>query len=315
MKRSKAKISFLAGKISLVKEVKLNSRILQDKTKQAIELLAECQVCPRNCKNNRLKDEATGICKMGRHAVISSYHAHFGEERPLVGAAGSGTIFFASCSLRCIFCQNYDISHFQQGRKVSAEELADIMIDLQERGCHNINLVTPTHFAPQILEALSIANENGLNIPIVYNTSGYDSVRVLKILEGVIDIYMPDFKFIDAEMAKKLAKAPDYPEVAKKAVKEMHNQVGDLVIDKGRLAVKGLLLRHLVMPNNLANTKEVLNFVASNISKNTYLNIMDQYHPCYKAIDEPSLNRRITPEEYTEALDYSHHVGLRRLFA
>ena len=286
--------------------------LLSQKIEEAWSILEECNLCPRNCGVNRLKGER-GICKAGYLPMVSSYNPHFGEESPLVGSHGSGTIFLTHCNLRCIFCQNYSISHEGEGKEVSFERLAEMMIELQEIGCHNINFVTPTHYVPQILKALDIAIKKGLKVPLVYNTSAYDSVRTLRILDGIIDIYMPDFKYADSEVAKKYSKAPDYPEVAKKAIKEMHRQVGDLVINENGIAERGLLVRHLVLPHGLAGTQKIMEFLAQEISKNTYVNIMDQYYPCGEVYSDLYLNRRITPEEYNEAIECAKKVGIHRL--
>jgi len=276
------------------------------------QALSSCQLCPRRCKVNRLKDEK-GICKTGRLAHVSSFGPHFGEEAPLVGTNGSGTIFFTHCNLGCIFCQNYDISHIGEGYPVEDEELAEIMLKLKRMGCHNINFVTPTHVVAQILRALPAAIEKGLDLPLVYNTGGYDLSSTLRLLDGVIDIYMPDFKYSDPEVAKKLSDAPDYPEVAKSALLEMHRQTGDLITDKKGIGQRGLIIRHLVLPENLAGTDEVMKFIGSELSGNSYVNVMDQYHPAYRAKDFPALDRRITSQEYNDALTMTKKHGFRRL--
>ena len=276
------------------------------------KILEDCCLCPRNCRVNRFKGEK-GVCRVGALPMVSSFHAHFGEERPLVGYYGSGTIFLTYCNLKCLFCQNYDISHLGEGREISREELGSMMISLMRQGCHNINFVTPTHQAAQIVSALPYAIEKGLEIPLVYNCGGYESVETIKLLDGIIDIYMPDFKYGNNESAKKLSAAPDYVEVAKGAVKEMHRQVGDLKIDKRGIAQRGLLIRHLVLPSSLAGTREVMRFVAKEISRNTYVNIMGQYRPCYKAFEHPPMNRRITSEEFEEAVRIAREEGLWRL--
>ena len=282
------------------------------RTNRAMEMLRNCCICPRNCEVDRLEGEL-GVCNTGELARVSSYFPHFGEEPPLVGYCGSGTIFFSYCSLKCIFCQNYTISHLGEGIEVSSNAIADMMLDLQRQGCHNINFVTPTHVVPQILEALLIAVEKGLRIPLVYNTGGYDSVETLKLLDGIIDIYMPDIKYSSSDIAKRLSKAGDYPDIARAAILEMHRQVGDLDMDKRGIAFKGLLVRHLVLPEGLAGTREAMRFLAREVSRNTYVNIMDQYHPCYKAKDHPLINRRITSEEYQEALKIAQEEGLHRI--
>jgi putative pyruvate formate lyase activating enzyme len=246
-------------------------------------------------------------------AVLASYGPHYGEERPLVGRGGSGTIFFSHCNLFCIFCQNYDISHGGEGTAAAPEDLAEIMLELQRRGCHNINFVTPSHVILSILEALPFAIEKGLKIPLVYNCGGYERVPALKLLDGVVDIYMPDIKFWSSDAAGEFCDAPDYPERARSALKEMHRQVGDLVLDDKGVAQRGLLVRHLIMPNGLAGTSGVVDFIAKEISPRTYVNIMDQYHPCGGAFQSRSINRRITPEEFRDALDAVRRAGLVRL--
>lgn len=290
----------------------LSREEIKERIKRAYEILKECTLCPRNCKVNRLEGEK-GICKTGSLPFVSSYNPHFGEERPLVGRHGSGTIFLTRCNLLCIFCQNYTISHFGEGEEISLNELSNIMLYLQKLGCHNINFVTPTHQVPQILSALEIAIEKGLRIPLVYNCGGYESVETLKILEGIFDIYMPDFKYSNPEPALRYSKAKNYPEIAKAAIKEMHRQVGDLILDERGIALRGLLVRHLVLPEGLAGTKEVMRFLAEEISKNTYVNVMDQYYPCYKAFENPPLNRRITGKEFSEAVKMALEAGLKRL--
>jgi putative pyruvate formate lyase activating enzyme len=244
---------------------------------------------------------------------VSSYAPHFGEESPLVGSSGSGTIFFTNCNLGCIFCQNYEISHLGEGEEVTAEQLAAMMVSLQEKGCHNINFVTPSHVVPQILEALLIAIKKGLSIPLVYNSGGYDAIETLLLLDGVIDIYMPDFKFWDNDSARQLAAAPDYPERARDALKEMYRQVGDLQINDQGVACRGLLVRHLVMPGGLDETRHILEFLAREISAKTYVNVMDQYRPCGRAREFPPLDRPLDSNEYGEAMEIAKEVGLTRL--
>jgi len=285
---------------------------LKARADQALALMAPCRACPRACGIDRLAGE-TGYCRTGRMAKIASYNAHFGEEAPLVGSHGSGTLFFSSCNLLCSFCQNFEISHLNEGIEVSADQLAGMMIDLMDRGCHNINLVTPTHVAPQFLEALDIAAANGLRIPIVYNSSGYDRVETLRLLEGIVDIYMPDFKFWEDRWGERFCHAPDYPRTAMEAVREMHRQVGDLVMDGQGVAVRGLLVRHLVMPNGVAGTAAVMRFLAEEISPNTYVNVMDQYRPCGGADADPVISRRLTVQEYREAVAAARKAGLHRL--
>jgi len=255
----------------------------------------------------------SGKCHVTSEAVVSSYNPHFGEEAPLVGRHGSGTIFFTYCNLRCVFCQNYTISQLGEGRVVDREELARMMLSLQESGCHNINLVSPTHVVPHILEALELAVGMGLYLPLVYNTGGYDSVETLELLDGIVDIYMPDMKYSDAKIAKQLSGIKDYPRANKAAVKEMHRQVGDLQIDEQGIAQRGLLVRHLVLPHGLAGTEEIVRFLAQEVSTNTYLNIMAQYRPCYKAFDIPLLSRAVNKQEFYEAIDLAHQHGLYRL--
>lgn len=279
---------------------------------QGRELLKKCWVCPRHCPVDRTRGQK-GLCNVGDKPMISSYFPHFGEERPLVGHYGSGTIFFTYCNLRCLFCQNYDISHLGQGEEISEDELAQMMIELQRKGCHNINLVTPTHQVPQIIAALPRAIELGLEIPLVYNCGGYESLEELKLLDGIVDIYLPDFKYGDNQVAEELSLAPGYVEIAKAALKEMYRQVGNLVTDERGIARRGLMVRHLVLPEGLAGTREVMRFIAQEISPETYVNIMDQYYPCYKAVENPPLNRRITSEEYQEAIRIAKEAGLTRI--
>lgn len=287
---------------------------LQARVERARALLESCRACPRDCKVNRLEDK-TAACHTGRYAIVSSYFPHFGEEDCLRGWNGSGTIFFSMCNLRCVFCQNYDISQLGQGHEVRPQQLAAMMLELQARGCHNINFVTPEHVVPQILEALPLAIERGLRLPLVYNTSAYDSLESLQLMDGVIDIYMPDFKFWDSALSLRYLKAKDYPEVARRAIKEMHRQVGDLVLDEHGLARRGLLVRHLVMPGELAGTRQIMRFIAQEISPATYVNIMGQYYPAGKVSREKytEINRRITPEEYEAALQAAYEEGIRRL--
>ncbi len=275
-------------------------------------MLAECRLCPRRCQANRLSGES-GECQITAQAMVSSYGPHFGEEAPLVGRHGSGTIFFTYCNLHCRFCQNYTISQLGEGNTVDPRELATMMLSLQAKGSHNINLVSPTHVVPYILEALGLAIADGLHLPLVYNSGGYDSVETLRLLDGIIDIYMPDMKYADEKTAEKLSGIKNYPEVNRAAVKEMYRQVGDLQLDETGIAQRGLLVRHLVLPNRLAGTKEVVRFLAEEVSTNTYLNIMDQYHPCYQASAIRPIARPITSDEFQEAIDLSHQQGLARL--
>jgi len=276
--------------------------------------LADCTLCPRNCHVNRIEDESK-VCKTGRHASVSSYFAHFGEEHCLRGSRGSGTIFFSFCNLRCVFCQNYEISWQGDGRAAKPDELAGMMLDLQGKGCHNINFVTPEHVVPQILEALLPAAEQGLRLPLVYNTSAYDSLDSLALMDGIVDIYMPDFKFWDSGQARRYAKAPDYPETAQRAIKEMHRQVGPLVSDEHGVALRGVLLRHLVMPGGVAGTPEILQWIARELGADTYVNLMAQYHPACRVSESeyPEINRCITQGEFRQALNSFHAAGLVRL--
>ncbi len=289
----------------------VKKKLAKERANQAKELLTKCKLCPRDCKVNRLKG-GMGVCGGGKLARIASVAPHFGEEKVLVGRHGSGTIFFAGCGLRCSFCQNYQISHLNQGKEVSAAKLAEEMLYLQYIGCHNINLVTPTHFLPHIIKALGIAYSKGLELPIVYNCGGYESLEALELLDGLVDIYMPDLKFTDPGVGEELSHAADYYPVAQKAIREMHRQVGDLEVDGEGIAQRGLLLRHLVLPNGVAGTQEAMRFIAQEVSVNTYVNIMDQYRPCYKATENPQLNRRITKEEYQKALEIARGYGLHR---
>lgn len=291
---------------------------LQKRADAAYSLLGHCSVCPRMCGVNRLTGDE-GYCRGGLLPKISSYGPHFGEEPPLVGRHGSGTIFFSGCNMRCIFCQNSEISQLDIGKEITCEELASIMLALQERKCHNINLVSPTHFVPQILEAVLIAAGRGLHIPLVYNTGTYDSLETLKLLDGVVDIYMPDAKYGRNEVALALSDAPGYVPVMSAAMKEMYRQVGDLVVSNG-VASRGMIIRHLVLPDNLANSEIVMKFIAEEISRDSYVNIMDQYRPCWKVASESgdhifdSLKRGITRDEYRYAVRCATENGLKRGF-
>jgi len=290
---------------------KMPLETLKERASSALALLASCQICPRRCQVDRLNDER-GYCRTGRWARVASYAPHYGEEPPLVGHSGSGTIFFSGCNLSCVFCQNWDISQMDAGREVTAEELAKMMLALQESGCHNINLVTPTHVVPQILEALVLAREEGLSVPLVYNSGGYDSAEALRLLDGIIDIYMPDAKYGQDGPALKYSAAPGYTTVNKAALKEMHRQVGDLQLDEEGIALQGLLVRHLVLPADAAGTEEVVRFISQEISVHTYLNVMAQYHPEYQACRYPELSRAITAREYAQALGLAQRAGLVR---
>ncbi len=285
---------------------------LARRARDAVGRLERCDLCGRRCGANRLAGRV-GKCRAGREAVVSSYGAHFGEERPLVGRAGSGTIFFAHCNMACIYCQNYDISHGGEGSTVGPEALARMMVALQGRGCHNINFVSPTHVVPQILEALVPAVEMGLRVPLVYNTGGYDSLETVRLLEGVVDIYMPDMKYADEAVGKALSGVEQYVATNRAVVREMHRQVGDLALDGRGVAQRGLLVRHLVLPQGLAGTGEVARFLAEEISRDTYLNVMDQYRPCFNAWSHPSLRRPITREEFQQAVAAARKAGLTRL--
>jgi putative pyruvate formate lyase activating enzyme len=300
--------------IALARSGELHGRV-----EAAHEALRQCRVCPRNCRVDRLNGE-TGFCQTGPHAIVSSFAPHFGEEDPLVGRHGSGTIFFASCNLRCVFCQNFDISHLMEGREVEPRELASMMLALQRMGCHNINFVTPSHVVPQILEALDPAIHGGLRVPLVYNTGGYDALETLRLLDGIVDIYMPDLKCMDREVARTYLTAEDYPEIANAAIREMHRQVGDLILTShpsnasySGIALRGLLIRHLVMPNGLAGTDEAMRFLADEISRDTYVNVMAQYRPCGLADEHPAINRSITTAEYNAAVVSAIRAGIHRL--
>ena len=288
----------------------LRSGELKRRVARAFARLEACDICARECGVNRhLSAEGAG-CRTGLRAVVSSAGPHFGEERPLVGRGGSGTIFFSWCNLRCQFCQNAEISQLGYGREVEAEDLAQMMLGLQARGCHNINLVSPSHVVPQILAGLLLAAEAGLHLPLVYNTGGYDSLKTLALLDGVVDIYMPDMKYADEEVARRFSGVRDYPAVNQAAVKEMH-QVGDLVTDERGVAQRGLLVRHLVLPEGLAGTAKIVRFLREECSPQTYINVMAQYRPCYRAYELPPLDRPVTAQEYQEAVRLAQEAGLR----
>jgi putative pyruvate formate lyase activating enzyme len=286
---------------------------LARRAEDALEGLGNCLVCPRDCGVDRLADK-TAACKTGRYARVSSYFPHFGEEDCLRGWKGSGTIFFSMCNLRCVFCQNYDISQAGEGAEVRPAQLAMMMLELQAQGCHNINFVTPEHVVPQILEALAIAVEEGLRVPIVYNTSAYDSMDSLRLLDGIVDIYMPDFKFWDERLSLRYLLAKDYAQAASRAIREMHRQVGALKLDEDDLAKRGVLVRHLVMPGSIAGTGEIMRFLAQELSPDTYLNLMDQYRPAGRVNEEKfeEINRRVTVNELRSALEQAREVGLWR---
>jgi len=288
------------------------SGVLEQRVSRAAGVLESCSLCPRRCGVNRARGEK-GYCRAGLPPAVSSYNPHFGEEDPLVGLHGSGTIFMTHCNLLCHFCQNFDISHLEHGREVTADRLAEMMLELQGIGCHNINFVTPTHYLPQILKAVALAAGQGLAVPLVYNTGGYDAVETLHLLDGIFDIYMPDLKFMDKAAAAEYCDAPDYPQAAQAAILEMHRQVGDLVLDERGIALRGLLVRHLILPEGLAGTKQAMRFLAAKVSPNTYVNIMDQYRPCGEVTPRSPLRRRITQKEYEEAVQAAQEEGLSRL--
>jgi putative pyruvate formate lyase activating enzyme len=291
----------------------LRSGELQARADKAYAHMADCDLCARYCHVDRFQSTRGAVCRTGERAVVNSFGPHHGEELPLRGSRGSGTIFFSWCSLRCQYCQNWEISQKGLGREVEPQELATMMLSLQQQGCHNINLVTPSHVVAQIIAALAIAAQQGLRLPLVYNTGGYDSPEALALLDGVIDIYMPDMKYGDSAIARQYSKVRDYVAVNFAAVREMQRQVGVLQLNEAGIARRGLLVRHLVLPGHLAGTDKVLAFLASEISTETYLNLMDQYHPCYRADENPPLDRDLTREEYREALDIARKYGLRRL--
>ncbi|NLM20660.1 MAG: radical SAM protein [Peptococcaceae bacterium] len=302
----------------------LNEEQWEAKLQRSRELASPCVLCGRRCYAQRFMlsentetatRPAKGICQTQDRAVVAGVGPHFGEEPPLVGQRGSGTIFFVGCNLKCIFCQNYDIAHLHRGQVVSDEELSQLMLKLQKLGCHNVNLVSPTHVVPNILAAVRLTAKQGLHIPLVYNTGGYDSLETIKVLEGVVDIYMPDMKYGEPEPARDFSDAVDYPEINFAAVKEMHRQVGDLVIEKNNVAIRGLLVRHLVLPGGMAGTKKVMEFLAHSLSRDTYVNIMAQYRPYYKAVGHPQLGRRIRDAEYRQALEIAAEAGLTRIQA
>jgi putative pyruvate formate lyase activating enzyme len=279
---------------------------------KANRILKHCDLCPWECGVDRLSGE-TGQCQIGGQARVYSTLAHLGEEKPLSGKYGSGAIFFSGCNLHCQYCQNSDISQDNYGMDVSAEVLAGMMLDLQSQRCRNINLVSPTHVLPQILAALVIAVDEGLRLPIVYNTGGYDKVSSLRLLEGVVDIYLPDMKYADDRIAERISGVKNYPAINRAAVKEMHRQVGNLSMDENGIASRGLIIRHLLLPDELAGTLMIINYIAEKISKDTYLNLMNQYRPEYKARDDPQLNRRVIREDHAKAKDYARQMGLTRL--
>ena len=286
---------------------------LWKRAQRAVGQLEHCRVCPRDCGVNRIANK-TAACHTGRYAQVSSHFPHFGEEDCLRGFRGSGTIFFSMCNLRCVFCQNYDISQVERGTEATPERLAGMMVELQSRGCHNINFVTPEHVVPEIVEALPIAVERGLRLPIVYNTSAYDSMESLRLLDGIVDIYMPDFKFWDPVLSLKYIKARDYAEAARRSIREMHRQVGPLRFDEQGIAWRGVLVRHLVMPGDIAGTAAIMRFLAEEISPDTYVNLMDQYYPAGRVSETQfsEINRHVTAAEFEQALDLARRAGLWR---
>jgi len=283
--------------------------IIESRLKAATGLLAPCELCPRKCGIDRLRGE-TVYCGMDADLMLSSHNLHFGEEPPISGTGGSGTLFLTGCSLKCVFCQNYPISQLSNGNRLSIQDFAEAMLDLQKRGAHNINFVTPTHFAPQIMAALLIAYRGGLNIPLVYNCSGYESLAMLKLWDGIMDIYMPDMKYADPDASFSCSSARDYPSVNRIAVLEMHRQVGHLTMDEHGIALKGLLIRHLVLPGNLAGTEKILRFISESVSPDTHISLMRQYFPAHRAGSHPLLSRRITDEEYEQARVKLEEFGL-----
>ncbi|MCF8050982.1 MAG: radical SAM protein [Desulfobacterales bacterium] len=290
----------------------LKTGLLEEKAAAARQQMQHCNLCPRRCGVNRLAGE-TGFCRTADRAWVSSFAPHFGEEAPLVGKGGSGTIFFTHCNLLCLFCQNFDISHGGKGEPVEDASLAEMMLQLQKAGCHNINFVTPSHVVPQILSAAALAAAKGLQVPLVYNSGGYDRVETLKLLEGVVDIYMPDFKFWDPDIAEQACQAGDYPNVARRALIEMHRQVGDLQIGNDGIAYRGVLLRHLVLPGRRAGTSKIMEFVAQQVSANTYVNVMPQYRPCGRAGQIEGLEKKPTDADIEEALAATRKAGISRI--
>ncbi len=286
---------------------------LIDRVRRSWQKLRECRLCARDCGVDRTGGER-GYCRTGDRASVASYGPHPGEEAPLRGTRGSGTIFFCGCNLRCVYCQNYDTSQYPVARTQGLRDLGQMMLSLQRRGCHNINLVSPSHVIPQILGALTWAAGRGLNLPLVYNTGGYDSLEGLRLLDGVVDIYMPDMKYQDPDVAQRLSLARDYPEVNRRAVAEMHRQVGDLSLDERGIAISGLLVRHLVLPEGMAGTGDVMQFLAREISPDTFVNLMDQYYPAHRAREYPPLNRRLTRSEFASAVRAAEEAGIQRVY-
>jgi putative pyruvate formate lyase activating enzyme len=291
--------------------LQLTERQLAERAAALQELLRGCRLCPRACGVDRLSGE-TGVCRTGVQPIVSSYGPHFGEERPLVGRHGSGTIFLTHCNLKCIFCQNYDISHLGDGRVTTAERVAEMMLDLQRQRCHNINWVSPTHQVPALVEATIIARGRGLRLPIVYNCGGYESLETLRLLDGIVDIYMPDAKYGDNDAGRLLSGVPDYWDRSREALAEMHRQVGDLQISSHGVAARGMLVRHLVLPADMAKTAVVMEYLAS-LSRDTYVNVMAQYRPAYRAREVAAISRPLTTEEFRRAVQAALHAGLHRL--
>ena len=290
----------------------LESGELAERVSAAWRRLEDCDLCARYCRVNRLETTRGAVCRTGEHAVVYSYGPHHGEEEPLRGWRGSGTIFFSWCNLRCVYCQNWDISQKGLGREVGPAELARMMLELQAAGCHNVNFVSPSHVVAQIIAAVAIAAEQGLEVPLVYNTGGYDSPEALQLLDGIVDIYMPDMKYGDSTRAHHFSHVRNYVEINRAAIRAMHRQVGDLVTDENGIAERGLLVRHLVLPDNVSGTDEVLAFIAREISADTFVNVMDQYRPCYRADDNPPLDRRLNREEFGKAKAWAAELGLNR---
>lgn len=289
------------------------SGALKNRGKILWDMMEKCELCPRMCRVNKLKGEK-GFCGADAQLEISSFSPHYGEEKPLVGTGGSGTIFLTHCGLRCVFCINWEISQGGEGYPRSIEDLADMMLELQKKGCHNINVVTPTHYSPHIVLALDLAASQGLRLPLVYNTCGWERVEILKILDGIVDIYLPDFKYSEGEMAAKYSSdASTYPEVTKNALLEMHKQVGVAKPAQEGLMYRGLMIRHLVMPNQVSGTRKVIEWIAKNLPKDTYLNLMSQYRPVFKADDYPEIARPITRKEYTDTVNWAEQAGLTNL--
>jgi putative pyruvate formate lyase activating enzyme len=303
-----AGLDFVPGYVRLLESGELARRV-----EVAWRHLEDCDLCARYCYVNRRAGIEGAVCRTGERAVVASGGPHYGEEDVLRGWRGSGTIFFGWCNLRCVYCQNWDLSQKGAGREVEPAAIADMMLELQKDGCHNVNLVSPSHVVAQVIAAVAIAAKKGLRLPLVYNTGGYDSFEALQLLDGIVDIYMPDMKYGDSGLARRYSKVRDYVAANRQAVKEMHRQVGDLVVDEHGIAQRGLLVRHLVLPDGIAGTEAVLEFLAEEVSLNTYVNLMDQYRPCYRADEYPEIDREITPEEYEAALGSARRHGITRL--